>query len=197
MKQIIKQVKTNRAAEAARHFGIAGARLAPIPGRLRAGNFLGGIVLAGLLLAALPAGADGLAVGSRAPDFTFTGPDGGTHSLSDYRGKPLVLHFWATWCGPCVGELPLISRLETQSRNMTTLAVNCAETDREVSSFLRNRKLTLNVVMDRTGQISELYNIYAIPQTFMIDGEGVIRSIRVGAYNQRELNRDVSALLGR
>jgi alkyl hydroperoxide reductase subunit AhpC len=80
---------------------------------------------------------------------------------------------------------------------MTTLAVNCAETDREVSAFLRNKKFNLNVVMDRTGQISELYNIYAIPQTFMIDAEGIIRSVRVGAYTQRELNRDVSALLRR
>jgi alkyl hydroperoxide reductase subunit AhpC len=79
---------------------------------------------------------------------------------------------------------------------MVVLAVNCAETDREISSFLRNKKLNLNVVMDRTGRISELYNIYAIPQTFMIDGEGVIRSVRVGAYSQRELNRDLSAFLG-
>jgi alkyl hydroperoxide reductase subunit AhpC len=79
---------------------------------------------------------------------------------------------------------------------MVVLAVNCAERDREVSAFLRNKDLTLNVVMDRAGDISRLYNIYAIPQTFMIDGEGVIRSVRVGAYSQRELNRDVSALLG-
>jgi peroxiredoxin len=155
------------------------------------------IVVVCLLLWALPAGADNLAVGNRAPDFTFTTADGGTRRLSDYRGKPLVLHFWATWCGPCISELPLISGLASQAQNMTTLAVNCAETDREVSSFLRNKKLDLNVVMDRSGQISELYNIYAIPQTFMIDGEGIIRSVRVGAYSRRDLNRDVSALLGR
>jgi peroxiredoxin len=193
MRQITKQIKTNRVLHLARHTGIAGTGF--VPGRPRLG--LGGIVLAGLLLAALPAGAEELAVGSRAPDFTFTGSDGGTHKLSDYRGQPLVLHFWATWCGPCIRELPLISRLVAQARDMTTLAVNCAETDREVSAFLRNKKFNLNVVMDQTGQISELYNIYAIPQTFMIDAEGIIRSVRVGAYTQRELNRDVSALLGR
>jgi thiol-disulfide isomerase/thioredoxin len=146
---------------------------------------------------ALPAGAADLAEGSSAPDFTFTAPGGGTHKLSDYRGKPLVLHFWATWCGPCIRELPLISALGSRTGDLTTLAVNCAETDQEVSSFLRDRKFSLNVVMDRTGHISELYNIYAIPQTFMIDAEGVIRSVRVGAYSQRELNRDISALLGR
>jgi thiol-disulfide isomerase/thioredoxin len=152
-------------------------------------------MLAGLLLWALPAGADEPAVGRLAPDFVFTAPDGRTVKLSDYRGKPLVLHFWATWCGPCIRELPLIAALDAASRDMTTLAVNCAETDREVSSFLRLRKLKLNVVMDRDGNISRLYGIYAIPQTLMIDAEGLIRSIRVGAYNQRELNRDISALL--
>jgi thiol-disulfide isomerase/thioredoxin len=154
------------------------------------------IIAAGLLLGALPAAADDLAVGQAAPDFTFTLPDGRTAKLSDYRGKPVVLHFWASWCGPCIRELPLISALESRSRDLTTLAVNCAETDREVASFLRNKKFTLNVVMDQTWQISELYHIDAIPQTFMIDGEGIIRSKRVGAYSRRELNRDIAALLG-
>jgi thiol-disulfide isomerase/thioredoxin len=152
-------------------------------------------VFAGILLWTLPSGADEPAVGRRAPDFTFTAPGGGAVKLSDYRGKPLILHFWATWCGPCIRELPLIAALGAEPRKMTILAVNCAETDREVSSFLRARKLNLNVVMDRNGRISQLYNIYAIPQTFMVDAEGIIRSIRVGAYSQRELNRDLSAFM--
>jgi thiol-disulfide isomerase/thioredoxin len=153
------------------------------------------IIAAGLLLQALPAAADDLAAGKAAPDFTFTLSDGRTVKLSDYRGKPVVLHFWASWCGPCVRELPLISALESRSQDLTTLAVNCAETDQEAASFLRNKKLTLNVVMDRTMRISELYRIDAIPQTFMIDGEGIIRSKRVGAYSQRDLNRDIASLL--
>jgi thiol-disulfide isomerase/thioredoxin len=159
------------------------------------GNRLGGFILAVLLLWALPLGADEPAVGKAAPDFTFTAPDGRTVKLSDYRGKPLALHFWATWCGPCIRELPLIAALSSKSQELTTLAVNCAETDQEVVSFLKARKLNLDVVMDRDGRISRLYNIYAIPQTFMIDAGGLIKSIRVGAYSQRELNRDLSALL--
>jgi thiol-disulfide isomerase/thioredoxin len=171
-----------------------GEPLGKLPGKFF-GMLPGGLVLAGLLLWTLPAAAEGPAVGGRAPDFTFTAPDGRTLRLSDYRGKPVALHFWATWCGPCIRELPLIAALGSRSQNLSTLAVNCAETDREVSSFLRARKLNLNVVMDRDGQISQLYNIYAIPQTFMIDSEGIVRSIQVGAYSQRELNRDISALL--
>jgi peroxiredoxin len=140
--------------------------------------------------------ADELKAGSIAPDFTFTAPDGKTMKLSDYRGKPVALHFWATWCGPCKAELPLISELTvSKSRELTVLAVDCGETDQDVSRFLSKRKYNLNVVMDKDDRISRLYNITAIPQTYMIDAEGRIRSIQIGSYNQARLNRDVSALL--
>jgi thiol-disulfide isomerase/thioredoxin len=161
----------------------------------RASSLAAGFVL--FLALAFPASAQELKAGRPAPDFAFTGAGGRSHTLSEYRGKPVALHFWTTWCGPCIRELPLISRLSASGpQDLVVLAVNCAETDREVSSFLRAQKLSLNLVMDQDGRISRLYGIYAIPQTFMIDREGIIRSVRVGAYNQRELNRDVSALLG-
>jgi peroxiredoxin len=157
-----------------------------------------GLGIAVFLIAAPFARADGPVVGQKAPDFTFTAPGEGAKKLSDYRGKPVALHFWATWCGPCIRELPLVSQLTAaESQRMAVLAVNCAETDREVSTFLTDKRLDLNVVMDRDGRISRLYNIYAIPQTYLIDGEGFIRSVRVGAYSRAEMNRDVSALLGR
>jgi peroxiredoxin len=157
-----------------------------------------GLGIAVFLIAAPLAGAAEPVVGQKAPDFTFTAPDGGVKKLSDYRGKPVALHFWTSWCGPCIRELPLISQLTTaESQRMTVLAINCAETGREVSAFLTGKRLSLNVVMDKDGRISGLYNIYAIPQTYLIDAEGFIKSVRVGAYSRVELNRDVSALLGR
>jgi peroxiredoxin len=141
--------------------------------------------------------AQELRVGKTAPDFTFTTAEGKSRTLSSYRGKPVALHFWATWCGPCIRELPLIASLSTaKAQDLTVLAVNCAEPDQTVSSFLAKRQLKLNVIMDRDYAISRLYAIDAIPQTYMIDAEGIIRSIQVGAYTQRGLNRDVSALLG-
>ncbi|MDR2135823.1 MAG: TlpA family protein disulfide reductase [Treponema sp.] len=154
-------------------------------------------VIGAAFLLGILACAEGPAVGKRAPDVTLAAPDGRTVKLSDYRGKPVVLHFWATWCGPCVRELPLIADLGARnSPDLTVLAVNCAETDREVSAFLAERNLTLNVMMDRDFRISKTYNVDAIPQTFMIDSDGLIRSVRVGAYDQRDLARDLSALLG-
>jgi thiol-disulfide isomerase/thioredoxin len=151
-----------------------------------------------MLAGAVPAFADGLAVGKTAPDFTFTTavPLGRPQKLSDYRGNPVALHFWATWCGPCVRELPLIADLTaSKAEELTVLAVNCAEPDRTVSSFLSKMKVRLNLVMDADGNISRLYNINAIPQTFMIDADGVIRSIQVGSYTKKALDYDVNKLL--
>ncbi|MDR0669413.1 MAG: TlpA family protein disulfide reductase [Treponema sp.] len=155
------------------------------------------IAFALFLAVLIPACAEGpgLAVGKRAPDVTLSAPGGLSAKLSDYRGKPVVLHFWATWCGPCIRELPLIAELDTRnSADLTVLAVNCAETDQEVASFLAGMKLNLNVMMDRDFLVSRTYNVDAIPQTYLIDSEGIIRSIRVGAYTPQELNRDLAAL---
>ncbi|MDR2601931.1 MAG: TlpA family protein disulfide reductase [Spirochaetaceae bacterium] len=136
--------------------------------------------------------------GKNAPDFTFRVADssGALKKLSDYKGKPVVLHFWAAWCGPCIRELPLIEGLAaSKSNELTVLAVNCGENYKTVSSFLSKRNIKLNLVMDENNEISRLYNINAIPQTFMIDENGVIRFARTGAYSRGELDRDVSALL--
>jgi peroxiredoxin len=141
--------------------------------------------------------AANLETGMYAPDFTFTAASAGRpQKLSDLRGKSVALHFWATWCGPCVRELPLISELTaSKSDSITVIAVNCGEQTDDVTSFLSKRKLRLNLIMDKDGSISKLYNVSAIPQTWMIDKNGVIRSIQIGAYNKNTLDRDVSALL--
>ncbi|MDR1955924.1 MAG: TlpA family protein disulfide reductase [Treponema sp.] len=158
--------------------------------------FCAGIML--VLSATLSVQGAERTVGQTAPDFTFTTPEGKPMKLSSYRGKPVALHFWTTWCGPCIRELPLISALtQAKAQELTVLAVNCAETEQTVASFLGRNSITLNVVMDQDSRISRLYAIDAIPQTYLIDAEGIIRSIRVGAYTRGELNRDISALLGR
>jgi peroxiredoxin len=157
-------------------------------------------VVAFIIIAAAPisAFADAPAVGKPAPDFTVTmaGPLGRRQKLSDYLGKPVALHFWATWCGPCVRELPLIAELTaSKSDDLTVIAVNCQEPENVAASFLSRQKLRLNLALDADGAISALYNINAIPQTFMIDKDGVIRSIQVGSYTKNSLDTAVSSLL--
>jgi peroxiredoxin len=137
-----------------------------------------------------------LPAGMSAPDFTFTAASGEVEKLSDYKGKPVALHFWTTWCGPCIRELPLISELtESNAGSITVLAVNCGERDDNVRLFLSKNNISLNLIMDKDNAISNLYNINAIPQTWMIDENGVIRSIQVGAYSMKGLNIDLVALL--
>ncbi|MDR0410243.1 MAG: TlpA family protein disulfide reductase [Spirochaetaceae bacterium] len=140
------------------------------------------------------------AAGQLAPDFTISlaGSPNNRKKLSEYRGKPVVLHFWASWCGPCVRELPLIADITSPGANdFAVIAVNCQEPEKVASDFLAKRKLRLNLAMDTNGAISALYGINAIPQTFMIDSEGVIRSVRVGAYTAKTLTADVAALLSK
>ncbi|MDR0382800.1 MAG: redoxin family protein [Spirochaetaceae bacterium] len=154
--------------------------------------------LAAALIAGVPANgfADAPAVGKTAPDFAFAIEGAARQKLSDYRGKPVALHFWAGWCGPCVRELPLIAELAaSKSGVLTVIAVNCAEPASVASSFLAKRKLRMNLALDPDGAISRLYNINAIPQTFLIDSNGVIRSIQIGAYTKKTLDADISALL--
>lgn len=154
-------------------------------------------VMTGLTITGGSASAAELKAGTVAPDFTFTvAPGGGKQTLSDYRGKPVALHFWTSWCGPCIRELPLISEFSAANTgSIAVLAVNCGEPEKIVNSFVSKLKLSLNVIMDGDGSISRLYSINAIPQTWLIDENGVIRSIRVGAYNKRALDRDFAALL--
>ncbi|MDR1363524.1 MAG: TlpA family protein disulfide reductase [Spirochaetaceae bacterium] len=155
------------------------------------------ILCAAAMTAAASVSANEIVRGQTAPDFTFTStvPPFKQQKLSDYRGKPVALHFWATWCGPCIRELPLIAGLSAKSDDITVLAVNCGEPEKDVSSFLSKRKIKLNLVLDEKGGISNLYNITAIPQTFMIDADGVIQSAQTGSYNKKGLDQAVSALL--
>jgi thiol-disulfide isomerase/thioredoxin len=154
------------------------------------------VLFAGLA-ASSQLGAADLESGMYAPDFTFTiEPMGKLQKFSDYRGKPIALHFWATWCGPCIRELPLISKLTASNAgSLTVLSINCGEEHSDVNFFLLKHKLRLNLVMDKDNSISALYNIIAIPQTWMIDENGLIRSIQVGAYTKKTLARDLSVIL--
>jgi thiol-disulfide isomerase/thioredoxin len=161
-------------------------------------TILSAIVFIIIAATAESAFADAPAVGKPAPDFTVTmaGPLGRRQKLSGYRGKPVALHFWTTWCGPCVRELPLIAELtSSKSDDITVIAVNCQEPENVAAAFLSRQKLRLNLALDTDGAISARYHINAIPQTFMIDRDGVIRSIQVGSYTKRALNAAVSVLL--
>ena len=123
-------------------------------------------------------------IGKLAPDFTLTGLDGQTVSLSGLRGRPVLLNFWASWCGPCRLEMPFLEEVHGKwsGSGLVLLAVNLQEDPDEVREFVEGAGFSFPVLLTTGNEIPLAYNIRGIPATFFIDAEGVIRDIKVGAF---------------
>lgn len=116
-------------------------------------------------------------------NFEMTLLDGTKTSFEEYKGKKVLLNFWATWCGPCVGEMPAFQKLsEEYPEELVILAVNCSEDKDTVQKFIDNNSYTFPVVLDTDGAIQTMFGgVYSIPVTVIIDEEGCIVSSHVGA----------------
>ncbi len=116
-------------------------------------------------------------------NFEMTLLDGTKTSFEEYKGKKILLNFWATWCGPCVGEMPAFQKLsEEYPEELIVLAINCSEDKDTVQKFIDNNGYTFPIVLDADGTIQTMFGgIYSIPVTVIIDEEGYIVSSHVGA----------------
>ncbi|HRP63725.1 MAG TPA: redoxin domain-containing protein [Phycisphaerales bacterium] len=122
-------------------------------------------------------------LGMPAPDFELETLGGGTLTLAQHRGKDIVvLDFWATWCGPCIRALPGLMEVaeEYKDRNVVLYAVNQREAEETISKFLEQRKWNLKVPLDRSGNVATKYLVGGIPQTVIIDKDGVVEAVHVG-----------------
>ncbi len=119
-------------------------------------------------------------IGTQAPDFTVA--DGQkTVSLSQFRGKTVVLNFWATWCGPCVQEVPSIVALQKQMGDKVVILAVSTDVDEDAyKNFTEKRMSGLLTVRDGDRKSSTLYGTFAYPETFVIDKDGVIRRKFIG-----------------
>ena len=123
-----------------------------------------------------------VAQGDAYRDFTTTLVDGSEFTLSDQEGKVILLNFWATWCGPCVGEMPAFTRLvETYGEDLALLAVNCGEDEETVRSFLEKNEYTFPVALDPEYAVCLLYPSEFIPYTVIIGTDGKVAAIETGA----------------
>jgi peroxiredoxin len=112
-----------------------------------------------------------------APNFTFPGLDGKKVSLADYKGKVVLLNIWATWCAPCVAEMPSMQKLyqELKHEDFELLAVSVDESGAEaITPFMEKHKLSFPVLLDPRGDIKSLYQVTGIPESFLIDKDGII-----------------------
>jgi len=127
-------------------------------------------------------------VGKLAPDFQFQNPDGQSTSLSDLRGKPVLINFWQVKCPPCRYEMPYIQEVfnEWSGNGLVVLAINIGESPSQVGEFMQSYGLSLPVLLDTGGNIAAKYNIRPIPATFFIDKDGIIQDIRIGAFPNKE-----------
>ncbi len=123
-------------------------------------------------------------VGNLAPDFQLSNLDGQSVSLSDFRGRPVLVNFWATWCGPCRYEMPFLQRIhEEQAANgLVVLGVNLGESPAEIREFMADFGLSFTMLLDSRQDVALTYNVRGIPTTLLIDEDGVIRYRKVGAF---------------
>jgi cytochrome c biogenesis protein CcmG/thiol:disulfide interchange protein DsbE len=125
-------------------------------------------------------GAHPAQAGKVAPDFTVSDGKSSVH-LASYRGRVVLLNFWASWCGPCIEELPSLLQLHHDDPNLTILAVSIDEDADAYSGFLRNRHIDLITVRDPQQTAATLFHTSMWPETYLIDRNGVIRRKFVGA----------------
>jgi thiol-disulfide isomerase/thioredoxin len=122
-------------------------------------------------------------VGRHAPDFVLPDIEGVKIRLSDLKGKPVVINFWATWCGYCVEEMPLLQAVhDAKGEGLVILAVNSGEMGARVEQFMQANGYSFTVLLDRYQDVVPFYHVSGLPTTFFIDAEGVIRYIKVGAF---------------
>jgi peroxiredoxin len=138
----------------------------------------------------------GTSIGAQAPDFELTTLQGDRVKLSDFRGKKVVLNFWATWCPPCRVEMPHMQRFysEYKDRNVVIVSVDAMHTEVSkvvVQAFADDWGLTFPVVLDTVGEVGKIYQVTAYPATYILDEQGIIRKKHPGAMDQEMLEKAV------
>ena len=122
-----------------------------------------------------------------------------THDLKDYQGQVVLLNFWASWCPPCVHEIPSMTRLKTQLKDQPfeILAANLAEQQPEIDAFIKEHPVNFPVLLDPKGSAVQAWKVFAYPSTYVIDKKGVIRFALFGGHewDEAETVKQIQALI--
>jgi len=159
-------------------------------------NLLAGLVFS--VFAASSLASSGLA-GQPAPDFALKSSSGENLRLSEYRGDVVMINFWATWCGPCRQEMPLLDELYSRYQRVgfNLLGVNIDDDSSRAMDMINELGVSFPVLFDATKEVSRLYQVDAMPVTVIVDREGNIRHVHQGykpGYEQKYLDQ-IRALL--
>src|SRR5688572_4152156 len=132
------------------------------------------------LVAGLPASAT--APATAAPDFKLPARDGGQVQLSELKGQVVMINFWASWCGPCRQEMPLLEQIQAKYEPLgfTLLGVNVEPDSAEAEKWLKNVRVSFPILFDRQNAVSARFGVEAMPSSVLIDREGNVRHVHRG-----------------
>jgi cytochrome c biogenesis protein CcmG/thiol:disulfide interchange protein DsbE len=169
--------------------------------------------VAGVLVAVLGDGSDsggtmrpgsvsgaGGEVGSPAPDFRLPALDGhGDERLADYRGRPVIVNFWASWCNPCRKEFPLIKQAlrDHRAQHLAVIGVTYQDIPSDSRTFVKQKQATWPQSVDDGGAVASAFGVRAIPQSFFIRADGTIAARVFGFTSESALAGPLAQLLGR
>ncbi len=143
-------------------------------------------------------------VGEPAPDFTLKDLDGKDVRLSDFRGKAVLVNFWATWCPPCRFEMPALQRIYDRHKqhDFVVLGVDTGERTRgeamriAARNYADSLRLSFPIILDDGDQVANLYGLRAYPTTYFVDREGKLSDVRRGAFiNEKDIERYLAKIL--
>lgn len=137
-----------------------------------------------MLSLALPllVSASAIAPGATAPAFQLPGSGGKAVGLSDLKGQVVLINFWASWCGPCRQEMPLLEQLyrKYQAAGFTMLGVNVEPKSDDAANFLKSTPVSFPILFDRDSKVSKLYEVSGMPSTVIVDRKGNVRYVHHG-----------------
>lgn len=170
--------------------------------RLPLAYLVGAAVLPVILMALLAwrlvsAGAAPIGIGSPAPDFTLADLDGNPVRLTDLHGRPVIVNFWASWCAPCVEEFPMLQQAATKHATDQLAIVGIVVQDRSEAAraFMQRMGARWPAAMDPNGAVARAYGLYAPPESFFVDRNGIIAGRQIGQLTQADLDRQLQTIL--
>jgi cytochrome c biogenesis protein CcmG/thiol:disulfide interchange protein DsbE len=138
-------------------------------------------------------------IGDPAPQFALADLDGNPLRLSDYAGRPVILNFWASWCGPCVEEFPLLKQAEQQhaADGLAVIGIVYQDRSEAARAFMQQQSADWPAVMDPGDSLASRYAIFGPPETFFIGRDGTVVGHQVGQFSRASLDRQIAAIVAK